>query len=126
MGKQVSVSLLFWVLLLCFVAIGCGSGAVGASPGDSAKTLNSISVTPNAENLTVGATQQLTVTGTYSDGSQANVTSSATWSSLNASVASINTNGLLTAVTAGTAAITIDVGSVSTTASVTVNAAQKR
>ena len=46
-----------------------------------APTLVSIAVTPaNATNL-VGATQQFTATGTYSDGSTQNITSQATWTS---------------------------------------------
>jgi hypothetical protein len=87
--------------------------------------LSSISVAPNTVNLTVSATQQLTVTGNYSDGSQAIVTNSATWKSSDASVAAVDTSGLLAAVTAGTATITSNVGSISATASVTVSAVQK-
>ena len=46
-----------------------------------APTLVSIAVTPaNATNL-VGATQQFTATGTYSDSSTQNITSQATWTS---------------------------------------------
>jgi hypothetical protein len=87
--------------------------------------LNSISIAPNTVILTVNTTQQLTVTGKYSDGSQADVTNSVNWATSNASVATVNPNGLLTAVAAGTAAMTANVGSVSATASVTVNTVPK-
>ena len=124
MGKQVSVSLLFGAVCFCLVAAGC-SGAGTSAGNNPTRSLSSISVSPNAEFLAANATQQLTVTGTYSDGSQANVTRSATWSTSNTSVAAVNTDGLLTAVGAGTAVITANVGSVSATASATVNATQK-
>jgi hypothetical protein len=87
--------------------------------------LSSISIAPNTVSLTVNTTQQLTVTGEYSDGSQADVTNSVVWATSNASVATVNPNGLLTAVAAGTAAITANVGSVSAPASVTVNTVPK-
>ncbi len=75
--------------------------------------------------MNVNAAQQFTVTGTYSDGSQTNVTSSATWASSNAAVATVNASGLLNAIAPGTATATASVGTVSATTSVTVNAPAK-
>jgi hypothetical protein len=123
-GKHASGLLLFWALILCLVVVGC-SGAGTSAGNDPAKALNSISIAPNTVILTVNTTQQLTVTGKYSDGSQADVTNSVNWATSNASVATVNPNGLLTAVAAGTAAMTANVGSVSATASVTVNTVPK-
>ena len=46
----------------------------------TALTLNSIAITPNPPpSIGVGATEQFTATGTFSDGSTQNLTSSATW-----------------------------------------------
>lgn len=45
------------------------------------KTLNAITVTPASVSVAVGANQAFTATGTYSDGSTANITSSVTWAS---------------------------------------------
>jgi hypothetical protein len=69
-------------------------------------TLVSVSVTPANPSIQVGATQQFTATANYSNGSTTNVTSTATWSSSATAVATINTSGLATGVTAGSATMT--------------------
>src|SRR5208282_2242969 len=46
-------------------------------------TLQSIAVTPANPSITLGNTEQFTATGTYSDGTTPNITSSVTWSSSN-------------------------------------------
>ncbi len=69
--------------------------------------LSSIAVTPAIPNtMTVNFTQQLVATGTYADGSQQNITSQVTWKSSDTGIASISSNGLVTAVAAGTTSIT--------------------
>ena len=68
-------------------------------------TLKSIAVTPANFNIMIGATQQFTATGTYSDGSTQNLTSQATWASSSPGVATINTSGLATGVSTGTTTI---------------------
>ena len=69
-------------------------------------TLTSISVTPTNASTEEGATQQFTATGTFSDSSTADLTSSATWASSNEPVATIDASGLATGVSAGTSNIT--------------------
>ena len=86
-------------------------------------TLASIAVTPANPSIVAGATQQFTATGTYSDGSTQNVTSQATWSSSKMVVATINTNGLATAVSAGAAVISAALSGVTATNTLTVQAA---
>ena len=73
------------------------AGSAGPAP-----TLTSIAVTPANPTLVTGTSQPFTATGTYSDGSTANITSQATWSSSLTSVATIAAGGLATAVSAGT------------------------
>ncbi|SMB96533.1 Alpha-tubulin suppressor [Thermanaeromonas toyohensis ToBE] len=85
--------------------------------------ITSITVTPSPVNLPKGRTQQLTVVANYSDGSSQDVTSSATYSSMNPSVASVSSSGLVTAVNTGSTAITVSYGSLSTQVPVTVTAA---
>jgi hypothetical protein len=46
----------------------------------SSPTLSSISVTPSNSTLARGTSLQFTATGTYSNGTSANITTSATWS----------------------------------------------
>jgi hypothetical protein len=76
-------------------------------------TLQSISVTPASPSIVAGNTQQFTATGTYSDNSTKNITSSVTWASSNPLFATIGTaTGLATGVAAGTTEITATLGSV--------------
>jgi uncharacterized protein YjdB len=90
--------------------------------------LTSIAVTPASPTMTVGATQQFTATGTYSDNSTKDLTSSVTWSSSATTVATIASSGKATAVASGSATITAILpvtlpvpGSISGTAAVTVS-----
>ena len=64
--------------------------------------------------------QNQSVTGTYSNGTTADVTSSATWTSSTASVASISSGGMATAVAAGSSTITASLSGVSSAAALTV------
>ena len=87
------------------------TAASGAITGTAALTVNaspviSISVTPASASVSVGGSVQLTATANYQNGTSGNVTSSATWSSSNTSVASVNSNGLVVAVGQGTATVT--------------------
>jgi trimeric autotransporter adhesin len=91
----------------------------------SQATLASIAVTPNPVALSVGGSQQLTATGTYSDGSTFDLTSVVTWLSSSGSVASVSnangSRGLVTALAAGTTSITaVFQGTTSATDAVTV------
>jgi len=76
-------------------------------------TLQILSVSPNAsQSLGAGGTVQLTLTGGYSDSSMQNLTSAATWTSSNTSVATVS-GGLVSAVGAGYAYIYANVGGAS-------------
>ncbi|HTW48998.1 MAG TPA: Ig-like domain-containing protein [Acidobacteriaceae bacterium] len=103
-------------------ALLCGCSAGSGSPPRivSAPTVTSIAVTPAPAGIVAGTTQQYTATATYDDGSTANVTASATWTSSSASVATIDSSGLATAVAAGSATITASLSGVSGTAVLTV------
>ena len=78
-----------------------------SSPG--APTLTSITVSPLNQSIPIGGTQQFNATGTYSDGTVQDVTTSVTWSSSDTSVATISnsagTNGLATGVAKGSTTI---------------------
>ena len=78
-----------------------------------AANLVSIVVSPNGSSLTEGFAQQFTATAHYSDGSSQNVTQAAFWdtsSSHTAIVSNVNgTQGLVTAVNAGSVAISATV-----------------
>ena len=88
------------------------SGTISGSTNFTvtAATLVSISVDPVNPSKAKGTTQQFTATGTYTDSSTQNITTSVTWSSGDTNVAIISnadgTRGLGTAVNTGTALIT--------------------
>lgn len=79
---------------------GCGS----------ATEVDTIAVNPSAVSVAVGATAQLTATGTITHGSHPssteNLTSLATWTSSSNSVATVSSSGVVTGVASGTATIT--------------------
>ncbi|MGB8494136.1 MAG: Ig-like domain-containing protein [Candidatus Acidiferrum sp.] len=76
-------------------------------------TLQSISVAPATPSIALGTTQQFTATGTYSDLSTANITTSATWASSVPATASISAGtGLAHGLVAGTTQITATLGPV--------------
>jgi len=98
---------LFVLVLLLAVITGCGgSGSGGAS---NPTTLVSIAVTPANPGIALGTTQQYSATGTFSDNTTQDLTTSATWSSSVPSVATISntagSNGRATSVGTGTTTI---------------------
>ncbi|MDH5720244.1 MAG: Ig-like domain-containing protein [Spirochaetia bacterium] len=90
---------------LAFFA-GCGSDdttdpGVTGDTGDTV-TLSSISVTPQGSTLIAGQSLQFTATGTYSDSSTQDITSSVSWSSPdNSGYATIGSGGLVTGIKVG-------------------------
>lgn len=83
-------------------------------------TLMSIELAPSTLSIAKGLTRQLVVNGRYSNGLTQPVTSMTTWGSSAASVATISSAGVLTAVAPGTATVTATVGSFSANLALTV------
>jgi len=84
-------------------------------------TLNSIAVTPANPSAMAGTSVQFTATGTYSDNSTKDITTSVTWTSSSTSVATITSNsGLASALAQGTTTITAASGAISATATLSV------
>ena len=67
--------------------------------------LVSIAVAPANSSIMLGTTEQLTATGTFSDGSTQDLTNSASWSSANSSLVSIGPTGLAAANSVGSTSI---------------------
>lgn len=65
----------------------------------------SVAVTPADPTLAPAATLQLTATATYTDEEERDVTDLATWATTDAGVATVDDEGLLTAVAAGTCSV---------------------
>ncbi|MGH9123619.1 MAG: FG-GAP-like repeat-containing protein [Acidimicrobiales bacterium] len=101
-----------------------GSPQVETIRGISAQpapTLTSITVTPTNPTEPTGAPQQFTATGTFSDASTQDLTTTASWSSSNTGVATINaTTGAATTIAAGTTTITATDGTITGTTTLTV------
>ena len=87
-------------------------------------SLVSITVTPAAPSIVLGANEQFSAKGYNSDGSTQELTASATWSSLPTATATISntrgSNGKATAIAAGLATITATSGSTSGSTFLTV------
>lgn len=79
-------------------------------------TLASISISPSAT-IVLGSTRSFIATGTYSDGSTLDITSLVNWSSSNSATSTIQSNGVATAVSAGTTSITASFGGVTSSPS---------
>jgi hypothetical protein len=117
---------LTWIVLTLILALtGCPGGSSSSSGPSPNATLNSITVSPASPSVGVAAVQKFKATGTYSDGSTQDVTSSASWTSSDTSNVTIQTTGqtnpgVATAVAQGSATITAQLGGLSGTATLTV------
>ena len=67
----------------------------------SAQILLSITVSPPNPSFALGTTQQMTATGTFSDGSTQDLTDLAAWSTLDPTIATVNNSGLVMSVAVG-------------------------
>jgi type II secretory pathway component GspD/PulD (secretin) len=95
-----------------YISATLGSVASTAAilTGTSA-TLRSIAITPAAASIARDSTQQFTATGTFSDGSKQDVTTSVTWSISNDNVATVRTaSGLSRGLAVGSAQIQAALG----------------
>lgn len=71
------------------------------TPTPTPATVSSVNVTGNNAFTTKGATAQFTAIATLSDGTTQDVTTTASWQSDNAAIASVSDRGLVTAVATG-------------------------
>ncbi len=100
----------------------------GSVKGSTVLTVSSVTITSidvTAAGLTsipVSGTVQLTATANRSDGTTADITNSAAWTTSSQSIASVNNTGLVTGQGMGTATIRATSGGVSGTISITVGA----
>ena len=88
----------------------------------TAPALKSIKISPSSASIVYGSTQQFTATAGYTDGSTTDVSATAAWSVANTAVATIDSNGLATAVAVGSTKATAMLNGVSASAAITVTA----
>jgi uncharacterized protein YjdB len=93
----------------------------------TAATIVAIQVTPFNPSLPAGFSRQLTATAIYSDGTNRDITSVATWSAVNPAVATVSdaaaSKGLVAAVSGGSTAISAQLSGQTGSTTVTVSSA---
>jgi len=113
-------------------AAGFGTSKIQAASGTingsatltvTAAALVSIAVTAPSLSIAKGTSEQFTATGTFSDNSTQNLSSSVTWTSQTGSVATVTSGGLVTGAGLGTSNIQAASGAINGSATLTVTAA---
>jgi uncharacterized protein YjdB len=113
-------------------AVAVGTATITATKGAvsgsthvtvTAAELVSIAIDPPAPSVALGRTLQLTATGSFTDGTTANLTTQVTWASATDTVATITAAGLVSTVVAGTSVITARLDEIAGTTTMTVTAA---
>jgi hypothetical protein len=110
--------------LRCGSAVLCGVlvaalAACGSDKSTGTPAVGSVEITPESPSVAVGSTTQLTAVVKDTKGNVMEGTG-VEWSSSNSDVASVNDDGVVTGVAAGTVTITAKAGSVPGTTTVTV------
>jgi phospholipase C len=85
----------------------------------TAAQLKTITVNPGQASIVLNGTQQFSATGTFSDGTQQDITSTATWSASPPTVASVNA-GVASALAVGSTTISATSSSISGSSTLTV------
>ncbi len=94
------------VLIALLAALGCGQFFPGAT------TITSLAIAPTNATIAPNVTQQYTATATYGNNTTADVTKTVTWSTTPTNVATVNSTGLVTGVSLGSATVKAQTGSV--------------
>ena len=114
--RKLQVAVTFVAALLVIAATACGKFFPDAG------TLVAITISPNNPTIQPSKTQQFTATGTFGDSSTKDISSTVTWSSSSASIATINSSGLATAGTSvGSTTITAKSGNQTASTTLTVS-----
>jgi hypothetical protein len=110
----------FLALLALTVSASCGGGKTSTptSPSQStiSRTVARLSLSSSVVELLVGNSQAISATAFYSDGTSAPITP--TWSSSNTGVASVDSSGIVRALSGGSATVTASFSGQSASASV--------
>jgi uncharacterized protein YjdB len=95
-------------------------GSASITVTKSAAVLVSIAVTAPSATVNTGATVALVANGTYDDSSKQNISSSVTWTSSDATIATVSSAGTVTGIKAGAVTITATSGVKSGSVTLTV------
>jgi RHS repeat-associated protein len=100
-----------------------GDGPILGPKQEAERALAAVIVTPVNPVLHLGTVQQFTATALYSDATREDVTSTATWTSSDASVATIDASGLAITLAVGTTTISATSGGLTGSTTLTVEPA---
>jgi len=105
--------------------IQAASAAISGSATLTVTAAALVSIAVTAPNLSIakGTSEQFTATGTFSDNSTQNLTTSVTWTSQTTAVATVTSGGLATGAGLGTSKIQAASGTINGSATLTVTAA---
>ncbi len=109
----------FGVLACCALSLSCGGGGFTQKVAGPPE-LTKIVISPANRSIAQGTALQLTATGTFSDGTEKDLTSSVTWQASPTAVAKIDARGNLTGLTQGAAQVSAETQGVTGDASVTI------
>ena len=117
--RQLRWSSLFLVAGVVLSGLGA-CGGPGTSLGELGQTVQSIQISPATPEVATGQSLRMTATATYSNGSQLDVTNSASWSSSNRTVATVGSAGQVVTMSAGITMIGASMSGVNGTTQLTV------
>lgn len=110
------------ILALCGITLFVVGAAACGKFFPDAGTLVAITISPNNPTIQPSKTQQFTATGTFGDNSTKDISSTVTWSSASANIATINSSGLATAGTSvGSTTVTAKSGNQTASTTLTVS-----
>src|SRR6266568_1034294 len=100
----------FLIVLACICSVACGGGSKSPSTPTQSATITAVSVGATSSSVVAGQTLQLTAIATYNDNTTKDITSTATWQSSDATIASISSSGLVSALKSGQITATATTG----------------
>jgi hypothetical protein len=95
---------------------------IASEANGSGPELNSLALTPINQTVNAGTQASFNATGTYSSGPPLNITGQVRWASSNPAVATINTRGLVSAISPGLTIISASLSGVTGSTNMTVTA----
>jgi hypothetical protein len=104
---------------------GCGGGSTSSQVQTAPPQLTSITVSPSTVSVVLGSNQQFTATGNYTDGSTKDLTQNVSWASSAATVATVSSSGLATALMSGEASISATMSGLNGAANLKVTSPSK-
>lgn len=101
---QSQIKFLFALIITLYISITLsGCGLFSSSSSNSSKNINieKIAIAPLLSSLAQGVELQMSATAFYSDGSKSDITDEAQWQSSDTSISTIDNNGILKTLSAG-------------------------